>query len=125
MIGERQGDLDWVVSVSFSPDRKLAVFRDTQGTILVRNVDTGEQLVSDWRDIFFPDGEYLASVSDHATAIMWDMAKRDMKTGPLKILTGKVRAIHFSLNRSNLVSTSENENIYVWDMSSGEVLRVE
>lgn len=125
MIGERQEDLDWVVSVSFSPDRKLAVFGDTQGTILVRNVVTGEQLVGDWRDIFFPDGEYLASVSDYATAIMWDMARRDMKTGPLKILTGKVRAIHFSLNRSNLVSTSENENIYVWDMSSGEVLRVE
>ena len=128
---EGQIDSTWMTSAAFSPDRKSVVFGDSQGSIQVWDVDTGERdgqpLEGHTGSIhclsFSPDGKYLASVSEATTVIIWDMDKREALTGPFRGHTKKVMAVDFSPNGNNIISGSLDESIYVRNVNSGEVLR--
>ncbi|PAV21526.1 nucleotide-binding-oligomerization-domain like receptor [Pyrrhoderma noxium] len=121
----------WMASAVFSPDTKSVVFGDTQGSIGVWDVDTGErddQLLgghsSSIRCLSFSsDGKYLASGSKDTTIIIWDTDKREARTGPLRGHTERVTAVDFSKDGSTVISGSEDKSIYIWDVNSGKELR--
>ena len=126
-----QIDLSQVVSAVFSPDRKLVVFGNSQGTILVLNVDTGKQdskpLKGHTSSVsclsFSPDGKHLVSGSRDMTIIIWDMSRRGANTGPLRGHTQRVTTVNFSPSGDNIISGSRDGTILVWNAFTGEVLR--
>ena len=130
-MGERQEDLNWVVSAAFSPDRRLIVFGNNQGTILVWDIDTGEQDGEPLKGhtgyvsclSFSSDGKYLASGSKDTTIMIWDMDRREARTGPLRGHTRRVTAVDFSRSGNSVVSGSLDGTVLVWNAFNGEMLR--
>ena len=130
-IDEGQIDLSRVMSVEFSPDAKLLVLGDNQGSIWVWKVDTGdrdgETLKGHTSSViclsFSFDGRYLASGSKDKTIIIWDMNKREKKTGPFKKYNRRVTAVSFSPSGNSVVSGSSDGAVFVWNVFNGEVLR--
>ena len=123
-----QLDLSQVLSAEFSRSRNSIVFGDSQGTILVCNVDTGERDGSPLEGhtdsisclSFSSDDKYLASGSDDTTIVIWNMDKRESRTKPLRGHTGRVTAVDFSPDGNTIISGSEDKYIYVWDVNSEE-----
>ena len=130
-IDKKQIDFSRVVSAAFSQDAKSVVFGNSQGAILVFNVNTGEQdgePLEDHTDSvrclsFSSDSQYFASGSDDTTIVIWDMDSRKAKTGTRKRHTRAVTAVNFSPSGNNVVSGSLDGTILVWDAFTGEVLR--
>ena len=130
-IDEEKIDWSQVESAVFSPDARSFVFGNSQGTILVVNIETGKQngesLEGHTGSItclsFSHDGRYFASGSVDKTIIIWDMNKRAVKTVPLRRHTQAVTAVKFSPSGNNVISGSLDGTIRVWDAFTGEVLR--
>ena len=130
-MDKRQIDLSKTELVAFSPDRKIIVIGDNQGTIQIWNVDTREQdsepLKGDSSFIscfsFSPDGQYLASGSGDGRITIWDMDRREIKTEPLRLHAGVVAAVDFSPSGTSIVSGSVDRIILLWNAFTGEVLR--
>ncbi|PAV14701.1 nucleotide-binding-oligomerization-domain like receptor [Pyrrhoderma noxium] len=130
-IDREQIDLSQVVSAAFSPDAKSIVFGNNQRTIIVFNVDTGEQSgepleghTDSVRCLSFSyDGQYFASGSDDETINIWDVDRRKVKISTLKKHTKAVTAVNFSPSGKNVISGSKDRTILVWDVFTGEVSR--
>ena len=129
-IDRKQIDLSRVVSAAFSPDAKSVVFGNNQGTILVFNVDTGEQVGEPYEGhtksvlclSFSSDGQYFASGSMDMTINIWDVDRRKVKISLLKH-TRAVTTVNFSPSGNNVISGSLDGTILIWNAFTGEVLR--
>ena len=125
----KQVDLSRIASAAFSPDAKSIVFGDSQGAVLVCNVDTGrrddESLEGRTDPVccfsFSSDGHYFASGPLDGTIVIWDMVRREARTGLLKRHDERVTAVNFSPSGNNIVSWSLDEIILGWDAFTGEV----
>ncbi|PAV14667.1 nucleotide-binding-oligomerization-domain like receptor [Pyrrhoderma noxium] len=130
-IDRKQVDLSRVVSAAFSPDAKSIVFGNNQGTIVVFNVDTGEQVGEPLKGhtesvlclSFSSNSHYLASGSMDTTINIWDVDRRKVKISTLKKHTKAVTTVNFSPSGNNVVSGSWDGTILVWDAFTGEVVR--
>ncbi|PAV14672.1 nucleotide-binding-oligomerization-domain like receptor [Pyrrhoderma noxium] len=130
-IDRKQIDLSQVVLAAFSPDAKSVVFGNNQGSIVVFNVETGEQggepLKGHTESVrclsFSSDGQYFASGSMDTTIIIWGMDRREAKISLFKKHTQAVTTVNFSPSGNNVVSGSGGRTILVWDAFTGEVLR--
>ncbi|PAV14658.1 nucleotide-binding-oligomerization-domain like receptor [Pyrrhoderma noxium] len=130
-IDRKRVDLSLVVSAVFSPDAKSIVFGDFRGTIVVYNVETGEQVGEPLKGhtksvrclSFSSDGQCFASGSDDMTIIIWDADRRKVKISQFKKHTKAVTTVNFSPSGKIVVSGSEGRTILVWDAFTGEVLR--
>ena len=119
----KQVDLSRIASAAFSPDAKSIVFGDSQGAVLVCNVDTGrrddESLEGRTDPVccfsFSSDGHYFASGPLDGTIVIWDMVRREARTGLLKRHDERVTAVNFSPSGNNIVSGSLDEIILGWD----------
>ncbi|PAV14694.1 nucleotide-binding-oligomerization-domain like receptor [Pyrrhoderma noxium] len=130
-INRKQVDLSLVVSAVFSPDAKSIVFGNSQGSIVVFNVDTGEQVGESLKGhtesvrclSFSSNGQYFVSGSDDMTINIWDVDRRKVKICPLKKHTWTVTTVNFSPSGTNVISGSKDGTILVWNAFTGEVSR--
>jgi WD40 repeat protein len=100
------------LSVAFSPNGKWVAAGSHTGTISVRDVNTGKEVLKldqqepeAWVVAFSPDGKYLASGGTQHGACVWDAE------------TGKVirRLERVSTAGGRLVFTSDSKHLLTWD----------
>jgi WD40 repeat protein len=109
-----------IVGVAFSPDGQRLATSDTKGDILIRDAQTGDQLLRlrghkhwAWAVTFSPDGRYLASASDDYCVKLWDMETGQcMQT--YEGHTNSVNAIAFCPNGQLIASSGEDATIRLW-----------
>jgi len=113
-----------VVSVAYSPDGNLLATSHTNGEILIRQLETGKQLVIHkghehwvWAIAFSPDSQRLASASDDYQVKLWDV-----QTGIcLKTFVGhtySVDDIAFSPDGKTIATSSQDATIRLWAMDA-------
>lgn len=128
-----------VTSVAFSPDGSTYVHGCADGSVLLRNTQTGSiirefvghALAANAVD-FSPDGTRVVSGSDDATAIVFDAGTG----GVVQVLDGyrpdgsfvghtyAITSVAFSSNSGNLVVTgSVDQTAKLWRVQDGAVLR--
>ena len=121
--------MEYVNSVSFSPDGQTLASASDDETIRLWDVSTGElfrtltgHTVRVSSVSFSPDGQTLASGSRDRTIRLWDVSTGET----LRTLTGhtrEVNSISFSPDGQTLASGSSDETIRLWDVSTGDVVR--
>lgn len=114
----------WVYSLATSPDGKILASGDTNGTIVLWDAATGQQLgqlTSDPFDVhslaFSPDGKLLASGSPNNAVILWNVAKRQRQGEPLIGHESVIWSLAFSPDGRTLASGDEGGLIRLWDVA--------
>jgi WD40 repeat protein len=119
----------WVVwGVAFDPDSKWIASANNDGTVRVRDVATGEEVVrtplrhgAGARTVAFSaDGRWLASGSADQTVKVWDTTTWKPRL-VLRDPTGRVWSVAFSPDSKCLAWGSSDGTVKVWDEVSEEV----
>ena len=113
-----------VGSVSFSPDGGTLVSGAADGTVLLRELETGNAAgLSGHASLssmaLSPDGTLLASGSVDGTIRLWDAATRN----PIATLEGHrsgVGSVSFSFDGAVLASGSWDRTVRLWDVKTRE-----
>lgn len=117
-----------IQSITFNSDGRLLAVGLQNGTIRIRNFESGEDLFTlrGHNDTvlslaFSPDDSLLASASLDGTAIVWDL-----RTGSKKFIleghTNSVTALAFTPDGKRLATSSRDGTTKIWDMTSGQEL---
>jgi WD40 repeat protein/predicted XRE-type DNA-binding protein len=125
-----KGHINWVHSVTFSPDGQILASGSNDQTVRLWDVNTG-QCLKTLRGhtgcvqsvVFSPDGTILASGSNDQTVRLWDI-----KTGKcLQVLTGHTNhllSIFFTPDGQTLISSGEDQTVRICRVSTGDCLRI-
>ena len=123
---------DWTWSVSFSPAGETFA-SGSWGTIYFWDTNTGKlkktlTIPDKWGEIksisFSPDGQTLASSSEHKYINLWDTNTRTLKkTLTLTYPFAKINYISFSPDGNILASASER-TILLWNVNTGELEKI-
>jgi WD40 repeat protein len=124
----RLGHTSPVAAVSFSPDGRSLTLARADGTVELRDSETGKASVTLKGHslpvngvAFSPDGAWLVSASADATAVLWDvktgapMALESPKGGPLT-------SVAFSPDGKRIASGSNSGTVTLWDVDTRKVL---
>jgi WD40 repeat protein len=123
------GHTNKVTSVAFSLDGKTALSGSYDNTIRLWDLSTGFVIKTFGGNSseraavrFSPNGKVIASGSGnigHTTINFWELATG----GERKFLNGKsgfVRNLEFSPNGETIISTNDDKNLYLTDVSTGK-----
>ena len=128
--------------VAFSPDNTLLAAATGDNSIVLWDVQTGERIgkpftghISEVTALAFsPDGETLASGTGFQKVMLWDVKTGVLVNGPL---TGSIErdptpyivqaqwginSLAFSEDGKRIIAGCGNEDIIIWDVSSGELV---
>ncbi len=126
---EELGHQDWINVVIFSPDGTKLVSGSKDMNILMRDADTGQELLHFTGHTgpilsiaFSPDGSQLVSGSQDKSIRLWD-ATTGKELRQISGHTGPVHSVEFSPSGRQLVSGSEDQSIRLWNAESGEELQ--
>ncbi|HZU03808.1 MAG TPA: hypothetical protein VFA10_29355, partial [Ktedonobacteraceae bacterium] len=126
-----QGSL--AVGLVFSPDRKLLVSSNLDGTVQLWNIASKSlagQLISDAETgnannrqeegmAFSPDGKTLALGKSDGTIILWNVASKKPVGSALVGHTQAVQHLAFSPDGKILASGSDDKTLRLWDVATG------
>jgi len=123
------GHSDFVYSVAFSPDGKLALSGSEDNSLKLWQVSTGRELRtfkghsdSVYSVAFSPDGRLALSGSSDSTLKLWEVSSgRDMRT--FKGHSRSVLSVAFSPDGQLALSGSEDNSLKLWQVSTGRELR--
>jgi WD40 repeat protein/DNA-binding CsgD family transcriptional regulator len=123
------GHTDAVRSVSVSPDGRTMLSASQDGSLILWDVQTGEQLRqftghegNVWTVVFHPDGQTALSGSVDRTLILWDIETGEL----LRRFTGHtadVRMVAISPNGRTALSASYDHLAILWDIETGAEIR--
>ena len=126
-----EGHADAITSIDFSPDNRTIASTGKDGTVRLWDIDTGQQIQSlsgdrrmFWYVMFYPNGLPLAtevagmnSRYDSDIINLWDLRTgKRIKTLPGH--SGNITGISFSDDGNTLASTSFDDTMLLWDLSS-------
>ncbi|GAB1526840.1 hypothetical protein RhiTH_010012 [Rhizoctonia solani] len=127
-----RGTPDTVSRVAFSPDGSLLVSGSDDGTVLVRDAQTGNCIYDVIRGhesrvtsvCFSPNGKYLLSGSWDQTTRMWDSGNGSLIPNSIKRHPSSVICTAFSPDGKHIACGLWNDEcpIVVYDASTGESL---
>ncbi|BAZ40306.1 WD-repeat protein [Calothrix sp. NIES-4101] len=124
-----KGHIDWVNSVSFSPDGKTLASASTDNTVKLWDINSGREIQTfkgHTKDVssvsFSPDGKTLASASTDKTVKLWDInSGREIQT--FKGHIDWVNSVSFSPDGKTLASASQDNTVKLWDVNSGQEIK--
>ena len=119
-----------VTSIAFSPNGQLLAAAESDNTISVWNLGTGQaQSALKKHDAsvnamaFSPDGRWLASGGDDRTIVLWDVATGKSKR-TFKGHDQTVTSLAFSSDGELIASGSGNASVVIWEVATGKLNRV-
>ncbi|MFJ3084524.1 WD40 repeat domain-containing protein [Streptomyces halstedii] len=128
VLVEERGEV--VESCVWSPDGRRIATGGHDGTVRVREADTGAELTvltghQDWvgRVAWSPGGRFLASASDDRTCRLWDVAE----SRQLTVLRGHdnyVDDVGWSPDEQRIVTASGDWTVAVWETTTGRRIDV-
>ncbi|MER7315761.1 MULTISPECIES: WD40 repeat domain-containing protein [Streptomyces] len=128
VLVEQRGEV--VESCVWSPDGRRIATGGHDGTVRVREADTGAELTvltghQDWvgRVAWSPGGRFLASASDDRTCRLWDVAE----SRQLTVLRGHdnyVDDVGWSPDERRIVTASGDWTVAVWEATTGRRIDV-
>ncbi len=150
---ELEGHSDgFVRRVRFSPDGTLVLSGGRDGRLIVWDLESREMLwhsppddaeteeieghADDVRDIDFSplDPNLVITSSDDDTLILWNIVTGEMvwqtptddaeTEDEIEGSAGNIRESAISPDGQNVVSVSYDKNLYMWDMATGELVRI-
>ena len=130
MYFSRRLDAYDVQSIAFSPDNKTFATGCTARLcgISIWDVFTGERLFTLSGDCnrshsvaFSPDGKTLASADDK-TVCLWNIATRELISGPMLGHTAAINSVIFSPDGKTLASASRDHTARLWDVATHKLL---
>ena len=117
-----------VLSVAYSPDGQYLATGDTNGEIILWEVNTGRlksriRADSNWiRSIAYsPDGQYLASAGENQTIRIWSVVD-DSCIQMIDDVQNQVWVVIFSPDDSKIATAGEDKTIKIWSVESGQCL---
>ena len=122
-----------VLDVVFDPNGKLLASSDSNGDIILWEVETGQRIgdrlkhSSDvgWLPLTIsPDGKMLASGSVDGSVMLWDIATGQPVGETMFGHSSDVLALTFSPDGNTLASGSLDWNIILWDVGTGDKIRI-
>ncbi|MFE8005092.1 AAA family ATPase [Streptomyces sp. NPDC057418] len=128
VLVEKRGEV--VESCAWSPDGRRIATGGHDGTVRVREADTGTELTTltghqDWvgRVAWSPGGRFLASASDDRTCRLWDVAE----SRQLTVLRGHdnyVDDVAWSPDEQRIATASGDWTVAVWEATTGRRIHV-
>jgi WD40 repeat protein len=126
--GVVRGHTKEIVSVALSPDGRLALSGSQDGTLRVRDLDTGKQRFLDrvgdhaWHAAWSPDGKRILGGSGSSLRL-WDVdAGTVLRTFDQHPWT--IQCIAFTPDGKRAVTGSHDGGARLWDLQTGQVLFV-
>ena len=126
-----EGHTKTITSIDFSPDDRSIASTGEDGTVRLWNIDTGQQIQSIsghrnvfWYVMFYPNGLTLATEVGGINSFYYSdiINLWDLRTGEIiKKLSGhsrSIRGLSFSDDGNTLASTSVDDTMLLWDLSS-------
>ncbi|WP_019508820.1 NB-ARC domain-containing protein [Pleurocapsa sp. PCC 7319] len=118
-----------VLSVAYSPDGQYLATGDTNGEIILWEVNQGRlksriRADSNWiRSVAFsPNGQFLASTGENQTIKIWSMVD-DSCIQMINDVQNQVWVVSFSPDGSTIVSAGEDKTVKIWSVESGQCLK--
>jgi WD40 repeat protein/serine/threonine protein kinase len=118
-----------VKGVAVSPDGKVALLALVNGTIVMRDLETGaviRTLVAHSDSVntivFSPDGQTALSGSSDYSLVLWDVATGEV-IRRMEGHSGDVQRVTFSPDGQTALSASYDQQIIRWDVNTGEDLQ--
>lgn len=112
-----------VLTVAYSPDRKILASGSSDGTIKLQNLEKEEVINLPHEPVvnsiaFSPDSQILASGGSNGTVKLWNAKTRKfMRTFWHQ---GNVTSVAFNPKGKTLASASGNGSVKVWDVKTGK-----
>ncbi|CAE6463294.1 unnamed protein product [Rhizoctonia solani] len=129
--GPMQGHSSVVYCVRFSPDGSVVVSGSSDGTVLIWDVTTGQQVAELLKGDdailsvgFSPDGRQVVCGSIVGRIRVLDRHIGDALVGPIEGHTNSICSVEFSSNGMRLVSGSDDKSVRVWDAPTGKQIVV-
>jgi hypothetical protein len=127
---KRQQLVDQPLCVTVSPDGKRIAFALQNGSIQLRDTQTGNAvlapIVGHMKRVIFvsfsPDGERIVSASGDKTIRIWSTETGNMVLGPLLGHTDEVDCAVFSPDGKYIVSGSDDHTIRIWNSANGDMI---
>ena len=124
-----EGQVDIVLSASFSPDGRRIVTASYDNTARIWDAESGKELhkLKGHSGVvleasFSSDGQRIITASDDGTARIWD-AESGKELRKLEGRSGVVLEASFSPDGQRIVTAGDSGTAWVWDAESGEELR--
>jgi len=121
-------DVEWLLSVAFSPDGQTALVGGDLGDIILFDLVTGEEIRRYNQGSttigleFSEDGEQFVSASSDQTLVLWDVATGEA-IQTFNGHTNIVEDVSFTADETQIISASADGTLILWDVDSGEPLR--
>jgi len=126
------GHTDVVTKMAFSPDGATLASASRDGTVRVRNLNTGAPIDQPlWQSLnghtdsvisvaFSPDGDMLVSASLDETLRLWNPATGQQIGQPLNGHEGPVFAVAFSPDGTRIASAGDDGAVRLWNPATGQ-----
>ena len=118
-----------VRSVAYSPDGKKIVSGSDDGTIKIRDANTGQcfqtlegHSKSVYSVSYSPDGKKIISGSGDKTIRIWD-ANTGKRLKKLKGHSDYVSSVAYSPDGKRIISGSTDKTVKIWDANTGDSLK--
>ncbi|KAF7971793.1 hypothetical protein HWV62_19927 [Athelia sp. TMB] len=127
MLKTFEGHTNAVWAVAYSPNGKRIASASHDGTIWVRDTETGEAVGAPFRGhtaairsiAYSPSGHHIVSGSEDGTVRVWDSETGEAVGSPLKH-NGEVACVTYSRDGKYIISGSYDDTICMWDAETGE-----